>query len=436
MASYDSVLTKNLRNWVYLDHNNRLGRKVANSKLKTKKVLAKHEVSVPKLLAVFKSQKKVLQFPWENLEGNFAVKPVSSSGGEGIWVVRKRAKWAGEWFLMDGKKVNVSDLRFHCLEILQGRFNVRKAPDKVFVEERIKIHPKFLRFTKLGAPDIRVIVFNQVPIMAMLRIPTEESGGKANISHGAVGLGIDLTTGITTFGVCDDHLIKEIYDRKRKKKIKVNGIKVPYWEKILKTAVFCQKVVPGLGYVGVDIILDKYRGPMVLELNARPGLSIQICNRAGLKKRLDRIEGLKVRDIDHGIKIAQSLFGETFVDRVRPETEIKVLSLLEAVRIKTGLESPKKMDLIAKIDTGAYRSSIDKEAAKSMGLLKRDNVLYYRHYRSAIGKGKRRPVISVTFWLRGRKIVTAANVTNRKKLRTKFLIGRKDLMDFMVRIGE
>ena len=32
------------------------------------------------------------------------------------------------------------------------------------------------------------------------------------------------------------------------------------------------------------------RGPVILELNARPGLAIQIANRAGLMPRLDAIE--------------------------------------------------------------------------------------------------------------------------------------------------
>lgn len=419
-----------------MTYNHPRGKKIANSKLRTKKILSKNEVAIPKLLAILKTQADVANFRWEELEENFAVKPVSSSGGEGILVIRKKAKWAGEWFLMDGRKINISDLRFHCFDILQGHFNIRRTPDKIFIEERVKIHPKFLRFTKLGTPDIRVIVFNRVPIMAMLRIPTEESGGKANITHGAIGLGVDLATGITIFGVQNDHLITKIYDRRRKKKIKVNGIKVPFWNKILKTAVFCQEVVPGLGYMGVDIFLDKEKGPVVVELNARPGLAIQICNRAGLRRRLERIAGLKVRSAAHGIRIAQSLFGESFVDRVRSNIEIEVLSMLEPIRLKTFVKGVKRLDLTAKIDTGAFRSSVDEELAKEIGLLKKDNILYYRHYRSALGRKHRRPVVGATFWIKGRKIITAVNVTNREKLRTKFLVGRKDLSGFMVKVGE
>ena len=46
----------------------------------------------------------------------------------------------------------------------------------------------------------------------------------------------------------------------------------------------------GLGYQGVDIVLDKDMGPLILELNARPGLNIQIANRAGLLLRLEAVE--------------------------------------------------------------------------------------------------------------------------------------------------
>ena len=46
----------------------------------------------------------------------------------------------------------------------------------------------------------------------------------------------------------------------------------------------------GLGYLGADIVLDKERGPMMLELNARPGLAIQIANLVGLSRRLKEID--------------------------------------------------------------------------------------------------------------------------------------------------
>ena len=67
------------------------------------------------------------------------------------------------------------------------------------------------------------------------------------------------------------------------------NIEVPYWNEILEIASRCYDLT-GLGYLGVDIVLDKDQGPLMLELNARPGLNIQIANREGGLKRYRLIE--------------------------------------------------------------------------------------------------------------------------------------------------
>ena len=51
----------------------------------------------------------------------------------------------------------------------------------------------------------------------------------------------------------------------------------------------------GLGYIGVDFVLDRDHGPMILELNARPGLAIQMANGNGLLPRLRKVEALAAR---------------------------------------------------------------------------------------------------------------------------------------------
>lgn len=432
MNSYNDILGANARIWFYLRQNTGKGRDIADSKIKTKEVLSRFDVGLPRILGLLESQKEVDEFLWQELRGNFVIKPASGSGGRGVIVVKKKAKWAGEWYLMDGKKVNVSDLRLHCSDILEGRYSLYNKSDRVLIEERIKIHPKFLRFTRSGTPDVRVIVYNNVPVMAMLRLPTKESEGKANLHQGAVGLGIDLTTGITTYGVRYNNPVKKVYDYRRKKEIKVNGIKTPNWKEILKTSVHCQKVVPGLKFLGVDLVIDKNKGPMVLELNARPGLSIQICNKAGLKRRLKRVEGVRVRSIKHGVKIARTLFGEKFAGKVNIEKTKKVLQVIEPIKIKGDGKS--KVELLAKVDTGAYRSSIDKGLAEDLGLLKEDRILYHRNYQSALGEGDRRPVVPVDIWVKGQKITSEVNVTDRSHLKTKFLLGRKDLKGFLVKV--
>jgi D-alanine-D-alanine ligase-like ATP-grasp enzyme len=51
-------------------------------------------------------------------------------------------------------------------------------------------------------------------------------------------------------------------------------------------------------------VLDKTRGPVLLELNARPGLAIQVANMAGLRHRLAIAEKIAAETNDHDMKIA------------------------------------------------------------------------------------------------------------------------------------
>jgi alpha-L-glutamate ligase-like protein len=433
LKPYKQFLTKNERNKVYLRKNTAKARALADSKYKTKMALEKVGVGVPKLYDRFKTQMDLEKFEWEKLEGNFVIKPESGYGGEGIIIIRRRGKWAGDWQKMNGETISTQDIKLHCQDILAGKYSLHGMPDRVLVEERIRIHPMFLSLTRAGTPDVRVIVYNRVPVMAMLRVPTEKSGGKANLQQGALGLGIDLATGITTFGIeGKGEPIYKIYDYGKKKKRKVNGIKIPFWKEILETAINCQKAIPGLGFLGVDVVLDKEKGPMVLEVNARPGLSIQICNRSGLKARINRVEEIEVRSTEHAITLCKYLFGESFFEKVEEKEKLKTVGPLEMVKVKLGKGKKNVKEMRAKIDTGAFRSSIDKKMAEELGLLSEDKVLYYRHYRSSLGKHKDRPVIGLTFWLNGKKVVTAVNVADRHKLRTKFLLGRKDLEGFLI----
>ncbi len=427
--------------------NTNRGRAIADSKYKTKKILAKKGVNVPTLIARFRNEADLMNFRWEGLDGNFVIKPESGYGGEGIIIIRKRGKWAGEWQKMNGEIITTQDLQLHCREVLVGKYSLHSTPDTVLVEERIKIHPLFLALTRSGTPDIRVIVYNKVPVMAMFRIPTEKSGGKANLHQGAIGLGVDLATGITTFGVEKGSPIYRIFDFNKKKKRKVNGIKIPFWKEVLETAVKCQLAIPSLGFLGVDVVLDKEKGPEILEVNARPGLSIQLCNMAGLKGRMEKVDGIEVRNVDHAITLAKYLFGEKFFEKIEEKEKNKTIDSLETIRVKIPKGFKLKDDNVkiikkgkhrmveveAKIDTGALRSSIDESLAKELGLLTSDKVLYYRHYRSALGKAHERPVIGINFWLKGKKISTTVNVANREGLAVRFLIGRRDLEGFLIK---
>lgn len=430
MAKWKDILGKNARNRIYLRFNKKKARRLADSKLRTKSLLLKHDLPAPKLFAVFKDSNEILQFAWEDLPGNFVLKPSEGYGGEGIIVVKKKAKWAGEWELMDGSIVNIGFLRMHALDILAGKYSLHGLRDRAFVEERIKIHKTFRKYAFQGTPDVRVIVFNKVPVMAMLRLPTRESHGKANLHQGAIGVGIDMATGITTYGVVYNQPIKYLPGTKRK----LNGIKIPFWSRILEFSICIQEILPSLGFLAVDFVLDRKKGPMILEINARPGLSIQIANRAGLRRRLGRVEGLKVRNVEHGVKIAKALFAESFADKVKAEEGIKIVNVFEGVEVLAA-DGKTKIPVRAKIDTGAFRSSIDRGLAEELGLLEPENILFERYARGALGR-KKRPVIELIFYLKGKKIKTAVSVSDRSRLKTPLLIGRNDLKPFLVSVGE
>lgn len=426
MKRWQDVLGMNARNHQYLGHNTKFGRQIADSKLATKRVLARHNLPTPELVKVFKRHEDINNFSWLGLPDNFVLKPCSGFGGEGILVIRKKSRFAGEWELMNGETISISDLKFHAQEILSGRYSLHNTPDQAFIEERVKIIKVFSKYVKGGTPDIRVIVFNLVPVMAMLRLPTEESDGKANLHQGAVGVGIDLASGVTTYGIHHGRPVNYLPGTRTK----VNGLKIPFWEQILLHSVRTQEAIPSLGYLGIDFLIDRNKGPLIVELNARPGLSIQVANRAGLQKRLERVERLEIRSPEHGVKVAKALFGASFADRVSSKNEPKIISLIEEIKIVA--QDKSRVSVMAKVDTGADRSAIDEELAKKLGLLSDDNIIYQVRYRSALGK-HRRPVIALEYYLAGQKINSMVSVTDRAKLRTKFLIGKRDLLGFVIR---
>ncbi len=426
MMSSSAILGLNARNHLFLSLNKKEGRKIADSKLLTKKLLKKNHLPTPSLLAIFRTPRQIMDFPWETLPENFVLKPSKGFGGQGVVIIKRKAKWAGEWYLMDGRLITTQELRFHALEILSGRFSLHNSLDTAFIEERIKIQKIFAKYVWHGVPDVRVVVFNKVPVAAMLRLPTKESQGKSNLHQGAIGVGIDLATGITTYGILDGRFVKFIPGTKRK----INGLKLTHWDKILTLAVKAQEAVPELGYFGVDIVLDKERGPMILELNARPGLEIQNANVALLKKRLERVEGLEVKDAEQGVKIAKALFAERFADRVMAKEGIKIIGSLELVKVVAA--DGHKEEIWAKIDTGAWRTSIDASLAERLGLLKEENILWTKTWKSSLGK-ETRPTIELTFYLAGRKIKTIAGVANRQNLRRQMIVGRRDLEGFLIK---
>ena len=422
-----SILGLNARSQLYLSKNPVAARKIADSKIATFRVLKKAAVPTPEIYKKFREPKDIFDFDWNSLPNSFALKPSRGFGGEGIIVVKKRSQDKLGWITTQRTKITPDDLKLHTLDILEGAFSLGNVPDVAFVQEYVGRHKAFRRYSFRGTPDIRIIIFNKVPIMAMLRLPTRESGGRANLHQGAIGVGIDIATGITTKAIWHGTIIKYKPDTNRK----LHGIKIPHWTSSLETAVTAA-IAAGLGYGGVDIVLHPEKGPMVLELNAQPGLQIQLANVSGLKKRLERVEDLEVKDAQHGVRIAKALFAERFADRVAAQEGIKTIGIWENVKVVSA--DAKKVEIKAKIDTGAWKTSIDRDLADQLGITKSSNILWTKVYKSSLGSEKRK-VVNLTFYLAGRKIKTIANVAARAHLRTPLIIGRRDLEGFLVKSG-
>jgi len=427
--NYSQILGLNARTQLYsYRYNTHKGRKICDSKIQTARILKKAEISHPEIFRKFKSPRDIEKFDWETLPRAFALKPSRGLGGEGIIVVKKKSEDGKAWITTQRERVTIDDFKLHILDILEGAFSLGNVPDVAFIQEYVGRHTAFRKYAYRGTPDIRIIVFNKVPLMAMLRLPTKESGGRANLHQGALGVGIDIATGITTKAIWHGQPVRFKPGTERK----LNGIKIPDWTLSLETAVKAQIAV-GMGYLGVDIVLHPERGPLVLELNGQPGLQIQLANMAGLKKRIERVEDLDVRDAAHGVKIAKALFAARFADRVKAEEGIKTVNIWENIKIVSGKKE--KVEVQAKIDTGAWKTSIDEDLAKELGILDKSNVLWTKVFKSGLGREKRK-VISLSFYLAGRRINTLANVAHRKHLRSRVLIGRRDLAGFLVNPGK
>ncbi len=417
MSISKDPLGMNARNFLYVNRYNRGGAKMrADDKVETKKILLAQDIPTAKILHIFVSRSSIKDYTWQLPQEGFVIKPSRGYGGEGILVFNN---WNGKTATtIGGKTYTIQQIKSHIFDIFEGIYSLQYVPDIAYIEERIKPNSFFKKLTPLGLPDIRVIVFNKIPIMAMLRTPTYKSGGKANLHQGGIGIGIDMRTGITNFAYSKGKLVKKI----PASKIKTAGIRIPQWDDILALAARTQ-VATRLGYAGVDIVVDRDHGPVVVEVNARPGLSIQNANQASLRFRLETVENLKVSTIERGVEIAKSLFAEDFADKV--SSEIKVLSIVEPITISNnGLIKQYN----AKLDTGAYRTSLDYSVVKEMNL----QILPQKFWAVSANGRQEREAVKLNYNLAGKRVTTTATVAKRTHLRFPIIIGRRDLRGFYV----
>ncbi|MFH1564459.1 MAG: tyrosine/phenylalanine carboxypeptidase domain-containing protein [bacterium] len=353
------ILGINARNLLYISkYNSRAAKKFADDKIYTKNYLQSRDMPAARLYQVIRSYTELDNFNPESLPGSFVIKPNKGYGGEGIIVVVDKKN--DKYISVDGTKYRWDgELYRHCESILSGRYSISGLHDQIIFEEYLIRHDYFDKFTSKGLPDVRIIVFNLIPVMAMLRLPTEESKGKANVHLGGIGLGIDMKSGKTTYGVTQKSVYKNEFIKILPNGDPTNSITIPYWDEILLMSAKAQ-AASKIGYLAADLAITK-TGVKILELNARAGLALQIANLSPLRARLDKIVDLKVLTPEQGVEISKTLFTKTALpakkDENKTESSKQIIGLYEKIEIL----NTKHKSILAKIDPWAKENIIDQD---------------------------------------------------------------------------
>lgn len=271
----EAVLSMNRRNLHYIyTRNERKHFPLADNKLLAKEVLVAAGVRMPETYRTYG-----YFYELRNLERDldayhdFVIKPAQGSGGNGIIVIvgRRNRDWLG----ISGKIYTLYDLQKHISDIIFGVHSFDLG-DQAIIESRITQHPEMQELSPLGLADVRIIMCDNCAVMAMTRIPTRQSDGKANLHQGALGVAIDISSGITV----QAQFLGQPIDTHPDSGIRLIGRKVPFWMEITELAQVAARAVP-LKYLGVDISVSP-DGPQLLEINVRPGLEIQNVNGRGM----------------------------------------------------------------------------------------------------------------------------------------------------------
>ncbi len=306
------IMGINRRNADYvLKYNKRSLYPIVDDKIITKMRAIEAGIHVPEMYGIISTEKEIDNLS-KIIEGHqdFVIKPAQGAGGDGIIVIADR--FEDRYRTVSGKLLSHEEIEHQISSILTGLYSLGGHRDRALIEYRVTPDPIFKSISYEGVPDIRIIVLMGYPIMAMLRLPTRQSGGKANLHQGAIGVGVDLATGLTLRGTWLNNIISKHPDTTNA----VDGVQLPGWDGFMTLAAGCYELC-GLGYIGVDMVLDEDKGPMILELNARPGLNIQIANDSGLTLRAHAVEArladLKKQGItetpEERVRFAQKLFG-------------------------------------------------------------------------------------------------------------------------------
>ncbi|HAA21061.1 MAG TPA: hypothetical protein DCP28_20730 [Cytophagales bacterium] len=279
-ALRQAVLGMNQRNLSLIyPHNPRTSYRYADDKYLAKKIMEAEGIACPRTYAVIERIGDIEE-AWNTLKvwDRLVIKPARGSYGKGILILRQQQ---GQWFA-SGQPISEYQIFSHLANTLFGIYSFGDA-DVALVEEFVEPHSFFHEIYPVGVPDFRIILLKEVPLMGMLRMPTAQSGGKANLHQGGLGIGVDMEAGT----------LKLAYNGKQHLEVHPDSgaaildKEIPYWEELVALSVQTAQHFP-LDYLGVDLVIDARQGPMVMEVNVRPGLGIQLANQQGLKEILQQ----------------------------------------------------------------------------------------------------------------------------------------------------
>lgn len=279
--AYDDVVGMNARNAHIARANPPESIRLVTDKAATKDALTAVGIPVAPTLALIRDGRWARRLTVGDLPDEWVIKPNQGLGGNGIKIAAGRDGDTG-WVSPSGQPIAVLDVKDHLRFVLDGEFSGRSR-DAALVEPLLRSHPEFARLAHQGLPDVRVICTDDQPRLAMARLPTSASGGRANLHQRAIGAAMDIETGEVVAARVGRRSVEEHPDTGER----LVGARLPFWEEILRAAGRCSAAT-GLRYVGADIVIDAERGPLVLEVNARPGLQIQNVSSSGIRSLLDR----------------------------------------------------------------------------------------------------------------------------------------------------
>lgn len=367
------ILGINARNLLYIKKfNDKKSIRLANNKLQTKNFLAERWIPLAQTYGVIKNRKDLFDFDFGHLpKKNFVIKPNKWSKWQWILIVKflwenEEIKWneiiKKKWILKKFKdflqwrddKHNfeynyqiwnevISDmqLRRYLIDILDGKYSMTLGSDKIIIEEKLLAWDWFKEFCEYGLADIRIIVFNLVPVAAMIRVPTTKSKWKANLAAWWIGFGINIWNGKINSMLYKKSIKRSKFPKKYKD---LWDKKIPYRDDILFLSSKIQYFV-NLGYLALDRVITN-DWPKLLEINARAWLEVQ--NIAGIKleKILDKIADLKIEDPEKWVQIAKSLFSKDTINT----SKILFLSQYWDLKLTIDEENEKKYEMIVEVN--------------------------------------------------------------------------------------